>query len=254
MKPSARRAFALLLGAFGRQGWWPLTPPGGDRPVYEAGRPFPRLERERFEVAVGAILTQNAAWTNVERALSNLHRVRAMEAGRLARVGLSTLAAWVRPSGYFRQKAVKLRRFARWVGSNGGRLGPKLAGPLEQRRAVLLSLYGVGPETADSILLYAGGRPAFVVDAYTRRIGSRLGWFDADEDHERIRSFFETVLPRRPSVYAELHALLVALAKHFCRTEPLCAACPLSPMCPSAARARLAGVCRSGHRSSSRRA
>jgi len=222
--------YRTLLSSFGRQGWWPTTPKGGTKPVYTPGKGFPKSEGEKFEIAVGAILTQNAAWTNVEMALAELHRRGAVRPDGLLRTPESRLAGWVRPSGYFKQKAKKLRRLAGHLADNGRRLGPLLEGPLQGARERLLSLWGVGPETADSILLYAGGRPVFVVDAYTLRIGRRIGWYRTG-DYETVRRFFESRLPRSPKVYAELHALFVALAKHFCRPEPLCAGCPAKAGC-----------------------
>src|SRR5688572_4060959 len=131
MHPKA--AYARLLAAFGPQGWWPLTPRGAKRPVYVSRRGFPSIERDRVEIAAGAILTQNAAWTNVEKALENLHREKAVSLERLAAVATPRLASWVRPSGYFRQKALKLRAFARAARAAGG-VGALTRGPLNAAR------------------------------------------------------------------------------------------------------------------------
>ena len=226
-----RRLHAVLLERFGRQGWWPVTPAGGLRPRYVPGRGFPKKDSERLEIAVGAILTQNTAWTNVERALERLHRERAVTVETLAVERPSRLARWIRSSGYFRQKARKLRVLARWLLERGSRLGPLLEGPLAAARERLLSLWGVGPETADSILLYAGGRPVFVIDAYTLRIGRRLGWLGAQDGYDSAQAYFHARLPRSAKLYAEYHALLVELAKRHCRATPACEGCPARPGC-----------------------
>lgn len=226
-------AYRRLLSRYGPQGWWPVTPPGGRLPRYRPGRRARPSAREALEICAGAILTQNTAWSNVTRALEALHGAGAMDARRLAAMPLKELKRLVRPSGYFAQKSLKLRRFARHLLSRGGRADRWLAGgrtgPLREE---LLSLYGVGPETADSMLLYAGRRPVFVVDAYTRRIGSRLGWFPEAAGYDAVQAFFQERLPRSVPVYQELHALLVELAKRACRKrEPDCPACPLKSGC-----------------------
>lgn len=206
-----------------------MTPRGALSPVYRTRRAPPN-EGEALEIAVGAILTQNTAWTNVERALRELHRARAMALGPLLRLPRRRLERLIRSSGYFRQKALKLRAFLSRLKERGGSLRRWLSGDLGAVRAELLGLYGIGPETADSILLYAGSRPAFVVDAYTLRIGGRLGWW-LGADYPSAQSYLTRRLPRSVPVYEELHALLVALAKYYCRPEPLCGACPLASGC-----------------------
>ncbi|MBI5595340.1 MAG: endonuclease III domain-containing protein [Elusimicrobia bacterium] len=224
-----RRALRRLEARFGRQGWWPVTDAGGLRPRYRPGRYAAPAPAQALEVCVGAILTQNTAWSNVEKALAAVHGARSLR--RLARIPRARLERLIRPSGYFRQKAERLRLFARWAGD-----APSLAlrlrkSPLPALRTELLSLKGVGPETADSMLLYAGGRPAFVVDAYTRRIGSRIGWFAPAAGYAEVQAFLTARLPRSVPVYNELHALFVRLAKEHCRTKPQCAGCPLKGGC-----------------------
>ncbi|MDE2290669.1 MAG: hypothetical protein KGL53_01195, partial [Elusimicrobia bacterium] len=169
-----RRAYGLLWERYGPQGWWPTTAPGAQAASYRARRYGPPPPREAFEVCAGAILTQNTAWTNVRRALESLRADGPLTAERLARLPARRLERLVRPSGYFRQKADRLRRFARWAGSAGALARSLRDEPLGELRARLLALKGVGPETADSMLLYGGARPVFVVDAYTRRIGARV--------------------------------------------------------------------------------
>jgi endonuclease-3 related protein len=216
MKPAAERLdrmYGRLLKAFGPQGWWPGQTP--------------------FEVSVGAILTQNTAWSNVEKAIANLRRAGALSFRGMRRLSESGLAALVRPSGYYNQKARKLRAFLEWLALHGGASGSlrrALTGPLAAVRESLLSVHGIGPETADSILLYAGHRPVFVIDAYTRRVLARHGLAAGDEPYEELRALFEKGLPPDVRLYNEFHALLVRLAKERCRKRgPLCPGCPLEP-------------------------
>jgi len=200
--------YRALLEAFGPQHWWPADTP--------------------FEVMVGAVLTQNTAWRNVERAIGNLKRARLLTARALATVRREELACLIRPAGYFNQKAARLQGMAQWlVRRSGGSVRRLFRTPPEALRRELLSLKGIGPETADSILLYAGGVPVFVVDAYTRRVFSRHGFFAADLPYERIRAFFERALPADAALFNEYHALLVRLGKNYCRPRPQCAACPV---------------------------
>ncbi|OGR82614.1 MAG: hypothetical protein A2902_06680 [Elusimicrobia bacterium RIFCSPLOWO2_01_FULL_64_13] len=234
----AFRIYNLLLERFGPRGWWPVTPPGALEPAYHPRRKTfrPPDEGGAFEIAVGAILTQNTAWANVRKALMELNRRRLMSPERLLRAPFSSLAKAVRPSGYFRQKAKKLKVFSRFLQDrHGGRMKELLSRPLSQARSELLKVHGIGPETADSILLYAGARPIFVVDAYTRRIGGRVGLFRT-EDYEKARAYFETALEgvplkERAGLFGEYHALLVELGKNLCRPRPLCWTCPLQRAC-----------------------
>jgi endonuclease-3 related protein len=201
--------YNALFAALGQQGWWPAC--------------------TRFEVIVGAILTQNTAWGNVERAIANLRRARMLSPRALERVSLARLARLVRPSGYFRQKARKLKTFVRFLRTEyRGSLARMFRAPTPGLRQKLLSVPGIGPETADSILLYAGGRPVFVVDAYTRRILSRHGLIDERSNYEQMRALFEQSLPRDSRLYNEYHALLVQVGKNWCRPgKARCDACPL---------------------------
>ncbi len=204
-----------LLRAYGPQHWWP-----GDTP---------------FEVMTGALLTQNTAWTSVEKAIGELKHRRALTPRGLLALPLPALEAAVRPSGYFRQKAARLRGLARWyLASCGGRVpGPRR--DTDQLRAELLALPGVGPETADSILLYAFRRPLFVVDAYTRRILFRLGHLPGEETpYHRVQELFHRALPAEEPLFNELHALLVRHAKERCRKRaPRCGRCPVGGSCPA---------------------
>ncbi len=200
--------YAALYGHFGPQRWWP--------------------GRSRFEIAAGAILTQHTAWAGVERAIANLRAARRLEARRLAGLGLGRLGRLIRPAGTYRVKARRLLALSRFLlhGCSGRleRLGRE---PLAALRAGLLRVPGVGPETADSILLYAAGRPVFVVDAYARRVLTRHRIVPRGIGYEDLRARLESHLPGDPRLLNEYHALLVAVGKRYCRTVPRCAGCPL---------------------------
>jgi endonuclease-3 related protein len=214
-----------------------VTPAGSFRPRYSARCSRGRLTpRERFEIAVGAILTQNTAWTHVEKALEPLHRSRLMDPRRMLRAPLPRLYRLIRSSGYFRQKARRLKNFCgfldrRWK----GRLDLFLDRPTELVRGELLALNGIGPETADSLLLYAGRHARFVVDAYTRRFGRRFGLFRT-EDYHKVQKFFMDRLPPSPYDFREYHALLVELGKRHCRATPSCKGCPVRARCATGRR------------------
>lgn len=226
------RAYRRLLARFGPQGWWPLTRAGrGPAPAYHPGDYRAPRGRAALEVCAGAILAQNTAWTNAARAVSALAGEGALDCGRIERMRPKRLQALLRPSGYFVAKSVKLKRFCRAARGKGG-VGRWLRARLPLLRRELLGVYGIGPETADSILLYAGGKPAFVVDAYTRRITQRLGWLEEGAGYDRTRSYLAARLPRSVKVYQEFHALFVELAKKHCRkSRPACGGCPLRGGC-----------------------
>lgn len=202
-----------LYRHFGPLHWWPADSP--------------------FEVAVGAILTQNTAWSNVESALVNLRQAKALAPHPLAEISEEALQRLIRPAGFFRQKAKRLKHLAQHlVDAWQGDILALCQGPLVDVRARLLALPGVGPETADSILLYAAGRPSFVVDNYTRRVFTRIGLLEGKESYEEIRQQFMRHLPQDTQRYNEHHAQIVELAKQTCRkNKPLCASCPLGELC-----------------------
>src|SRR5215470_20394158 len=203
------RLYAALHGRFGRQRWWPGRSP--------------------YEIAVGAVLTQHTAWLNAARAITALRTRRALDPTRLAALGIGTLARVIRPAGTPRVKARRLRALTRWIlERTGGRLSRMRAMALGPLRADLLEVPGLGPETADAILLYAAGRPVFVADGYARRILARHRLLPAGATYEQARRFVEAHLPSDPALFNELHALIVAAGKAYCRTVPACAACPLS--------------------------
>ncbi|MHB9154469.1 MAG: endonuclease III domain-containing protein [Endomicrobiales bacterium] len=221
--------YRKLYAFFGPQGWWPVTPRGSLDPSYRPLDYARAGEAERCEICAGAILTQNTAWANVEKAIANLNRAQALQADRIAGLPARKLERLIRPSGYFRQKTARLKGFAAHIRRHGS-FSAFFSRPSGVVREELLSLSGIGPETADSMLLYAGGKRAFVVDAYTRRMGQRLGWF-REEEYRLVRDFFCRRLPRSLKVYNEFHALIVALGKDYCRTRPRCGECPLKTDC-----------------------
>lgn len=214
---SLREVYELLYRAHGPQSWWPAKTP--------------------FEVMVGAVLTQNTAWTNVEKAIANLHAAEVMEAERLLAVPVAQLAEWLRPAGYFNVKAQRLRNFCAWYVAAGGYAGLRRQ-ETGRLREELLSVKGIGPETADDILLYAFHRPVFVIDAYTRRVFSRLGLVSGGETYEQLRARVEQALtPTEPdqkarvTLFNEYHALIVRHGKEVCRTQPRCIQCGLRAHC-----------------------
>lgn len=208
--------YSRLFRAYGPQRWWP----GAETPL---------------EVCVGAILTQSAAWTNVEMALRRLREADALSLEAIHAMPQDDLAQLVRSSGYFNVKARKLKALTQHVHDHhGGDLDAMLAQPWEDLRAELLGIFGIGEETADDIVLYAAGAPTFVVDAYTRRILTRLGAPAPDERYESYRRLFMEALPPDARMFNEYHALLVNLGKEVCRKRaPRCAECPLLELCPT---------------------
>lgn len=203
--------YRRLYRALGPQGWWPA--------------------RTATEVVIGAILTQNTAWKNVERAMKRLRAAGAVTWRGLRGLDDRQLEDLLRPAGTYRVKARRLRAFvdALWR-DHGGSLRQMLAGDLDAARQRLLSIPGVGPETADAILLYAGNRPSFVVDAYTKRILRRHFLVDSRADHEEVRHLFQSSLPEDAALFNEYHALLVELGKRHCRVRASCQECPLKRM------------------------
>jgi endonuclease-3 related protein len=201
-----------LLEAFGPQQWWP-----GESP---------------FEVMVGAVLTQNTNWKNVEKAIGNLREADLLDPLALYEVAAEELEELIRPAGYFRVKTVRLRSLLQLVVEQyGGSLEEMFSLDLTTLREQLLGVHGIGPETADSILLYAAEKPSFVVDTYTSRILSRHGWIDPEADYHAIRDHMQSSLPEDVGLYNEYHALLVRLGKDYCRkSKPKCDECPLAEM------------------------
>jgi len=201
-----------LIDGYGPQHWWPAEEP--------------------FEVMVGAILTQSAAWLNVEKAIINLKAVEALSPQALRHFSQPEIAALIRPCGYYNAKARKLKSLAHWLGEcYNDNLNKLLATSTDQLRQQLLAVYGIGQETADSIILYAANQPVFVIDAYTRRIINRIGLAPHSNSYAAYQSLFMDNLPADAVLFNEYHALLVCLGKGVCRPRPLCQQCCLQDIC-----------------------
>lgn len=202
------KIYRVLYGEFGPQHWWPA--------------------QTSLEVIVGAVLTQNTAWTNVEKAIQSLKQANVLSFKGLSRISVNRLAELIRPAGYFNIKAARLKSVIAWLMKTcQGNFRKLREIPIGVLRQMLLDVYGIGPETADSILLYALGEKSFVVDAYTKRIFSRHGFVDENQKYKDVKSFFECALPKSKKIYNEYHALIVKVGKDFCRKKPLCNVCPL---------------------------
>jgi endonuclease III related protein len=212
-RSSLRRVYRRLRARYGPAGWWP--------------------GRTSLEVCIGAILTQNTSWTNVERAIGELRRRGVLNWNALRAIPVDRLATLIRASGTYTVKARRLRAFFDFLErEHGGRVASMRRFDPWALRSRLLAVHGIGPETADSIVLYGAGLPVFVVDAYTRRVFSRLGLVRGDESYDELQRFFMTRLAPDPALYNDYHAQIVRLAKEACRTRPRCAACPLEDLCP----------------------
>jgi endonuclease-3 related protein len=202
-----------LLQAYGHQNWWPAKSP--------------------FEVVIGAILVQNTSWKNVEKAIGNLARGDLLSVAELHDLPQDELQELIRPAGYYRIKARRLRHLLDFlVDRYDGSLAAMFNTDLGTLRQELLGVHGVGPETADSILLYAGNLPTFVVDTYTHRVLARHGWIDFDAVYDEIKEHFEDTLPQDAALFNEFHALLVRVGHLHCRKTPRCEGCPLAEMLP----------------------
>jgi len=209
-RPGPLQIYRQLLAAYGQRHWWPAD--------------------SSFEVMVGAILTQNTRWENVEMAIANLKQADMLDAERICSSNREQLAEHIRPSGFFRQKSRYLQAMSLFYFRQGTESGLK-KWPMSSLRKKLLTVRGIGPETADSILLYALDKPVFVVDAYTRRIFHRLGNLPQDVDYKSTQHYFHARLPRSLPLFKELHALIVEHAKRHCRVTPQCEDCPLQSHC-----------------------
>jgi endonuclease-3 related protein len=212
-----RRFYATLLESFGPQGWWPA--------------------RTRWEVICGAILTQNTTWRNATLALKNLRKAGLLNGRSLRQISLPELEQLIRPAGFYRQKAKTLHGFVRWIEqAHGGSLDSLFSLGAARARAQLLALQGIGPETADAILLYSGRHPVFVADAYTRRVLSRHELLPPTADYGSAQQFLHQHLPQDETLFNEFHALLVEAAKRFChRNVAHCEECPLGIFLPQKA-------------------
>ena len=203
--------FDLLLRRYGPLNWWPADTP--------------------FEVCVGAILTQNTNWINVEKAIANLKGEGVLSVEALWELDRERLAELIRPSGFYNVKSARLKDFLGWLLQRYGSLEAMFGQDWRVLRAELIAVRGVGRETCDCILLYAGGKPSFVVDSYTKRLFSRLGLVKESDSYEEVRSLFMNELPADSMLFNEYHALIVQQCKCHCKKIPVCAGCPLSGLC-----------------------
>ena len=203
--------YGLLFERFGRQEWWP-----GD---------------SRFEVIIGAILTQNTNWGNVEKAIGNLKKADCLSAAALFEMDIQRLAELIRPAGYYNIKAGRLKSFLGWLNDNYGLDVDAMENlSVWEMREQLLGIKGIGRETADSIVLYAYEKPTFVVDTYTCRILVRHGLIDSECGYEQVKEFFESSLPNEVGLFNEFHALIVQTGKNYCKPKPKCEQCPLNSL------------------------
>lgn len=204
--------YGILFEKFGEQHWWPAE--------------------TEFEVIVGAILTQASAWKNAEIAIERLKSEKILNPAGIKKVEQNRLKKLIRSAGYYNAKSRKLKEFVNFLYKHyNGDLNLLLKQPKDKLRKELLSIWGIGYETADSIILYAAHKPSFVVDAYTRRIFSRFGIINDGIGYENLKKFFEDNLPENLEIYNELHALIVELGKNYCMTKPICGECPLAHTC-----------------------
>ena len=249
---SVSSVYKTLLKSYGPQGWWPLS--GLGRPVKKKDEDFdsylksnpngtaaefksnwprhlgiiPREDRQKFEIILGAILTQNTNWNNVEKALYNINSHNFLHIKKIKNANHEKLARFVRPAGYYNQKAERLKMIAAkldlFTHINAFFLQ-------ENIRHKLLEMNGIGPETADSMLLYAGNLPFFVIDAYTKRLFSRLGFCKEAVSYHELQGLITKNLKQDLNLFKEFHALIVEHAKQHCRTKPICEGCPLGKIC-----------------------
>ncbi len=212
-------AYDALMSSYGPQGWWPLANKIG----YHIGdHSYPKTKKQRYEICIGAILTQNTSWKNVEVALASLKKATDLEPVRVIAMPMKELAKTIRSAGYFNQKAKKLAGFTKFFLDLGKR-APK--------RDELLDLWGIGPETADSMLCYGWKIPEFVIDAYTKRVSERMGWVDRGGGYDELKVIFTDAVGPDIIVQNELHALIVAHCKRSCRKKPICEDCVISSFC-----------------------
>ncbi len=209
--------YKKLLKAYGNQKWWPTTLEGELHPSYHGNG---INEKQRFEIIAGAILTQNTSWKNVEKAIISLNKTKSLGINKIKKISKSKLASLIKPSGYYNQKAERLKIVADFFSKNRN-----------PTREQLLAVKGIGPETADSILLYAFSKPVFVVDAYTKRIFSRIGLCKGKCGYDELQEIFHNNLPKKARMFNEYHALIVELAKQRCSKKPNCKKCPISAYC-----------------------
>jgi len=225
-----RKIYNTLLEHYGAQGWWPVTPIGGcsgEKDVIPVYGVTIKNEKQILEIIIGAILTQNTAWKNVEKAIIELNKKNLIDVNKLLIIKQEELAQTIKSSGYFNQKAKKLKNFAVFLKKYSIKKLKNME--LNNARKLLLSINGIGPETADSILLYAFNKPIFVVDAYTKRIFSRIGF--KEKTYDEFQALFMQNLEHDAKLFNGYHALIVELGKNICQKKPLCDKCAINNLC-----------------------
>ncbi|MFH2027566.1 MAG: endonuclease [Nanoarchaeota archaeon] len=221
------KVYNILYNKYGRQGWWPLTIKNN---LSEHHQGPPKNNKHRFEIIIGAILTQNTNWKNVEKALHNLSKNNLLDLDKISKAKKERLGELIRPAGYYNQKSERLKIIADYVIKNyKGNLNLFFNKDMIELRQELLSIKGIGPETADSIILYSAEKPIFVIDAYTKRIFGRLGI--KKTTYDGWQELFMADLKPNLDTFKEYHALIVELAKRHCKTKPICDGCILSDLC-----------------------
>ena len=221
------KIYNSLFSHFSPQRWWPVTEEGKLHPEYSDG---PKNEKQQLEVIFGAILAQNTNWKNAEKAIVNLNKNNLIYVKKILKIEENILAEIIKSSGYHNQKAKKLKNFCDFLLKNyDGKLSLLFKNNIDGLREQLLSIKGIGPETADSIILYAAKKPIFVIDAYTKRILGRIGF--REKTYDELQELLMDNLPNSEKLFNECHALLVELGKNICKKEPLCEKCPINRHC-----------------------
>jgi len=223
-----KKIYDSLYSHFGPQHWWPVTLEGNTIPNYYKN--INLNEKQKLEICFGAILTQNTNWKNVEKAIIQLNKNQLISIKKIIKINNKKLAKIIKSSGYHNQKAKKLKIFCGFLLNNyNSNLNLFFKNNIKKLRVELLSINGIGPETADSIILYSAKKPLFVIDAYTKRIMNRIGY--KEETYEELQNLFMDNLELNEKLFNDYHALLVELGKNICKTKPLCNKCPLNKNC-----------------------
>ncbi len=221
MKPTFLSLYETLFTSYGPQGWWPIN--------NEYKKRLTLSDPEKFEIIIGSLLTQNTSWIQVEKALNELRKNNCLTPQKIIETKQETLAQYIKSSGYNNQKAERLKIIAQFLLQHP--LAELQQMETNELRTLLLSVKGIGPETADSIVLYAFSKPSFVIDAYTRRIMSRIGMCRKDVTYEELQELITRSIPVDVEMYTEYHALLVEHAKRYCQKKPICTCCILKDIC-----------------------
>jgi|SaaInlStandDraft_4_1057021.scaffolds.fasta_scaffold00035_12 endonuclease III related protein len=231
MQQKLLKIYQIMLKTYGKQGWWPTTPPGKLMPIYSGG---PKTEQQQLEIIFGALLTQNTAWKNVEKALICLNKNKLIDIDKILAIKHEKLAECIKSSGYHNQKAERLKIICKFLKLTPIKELKKL--DVQTLREILLKIKGIGPETADSIILYAFNKPTFVIDTYTKRIISRIGFCKKEIKYENLQELFMKTLytsnkTNDTKLFNEYHALLVEHAKRYCNVKAKCGDCILKQEC-----------------------